>query len=64
MGNNPKEKDVYEAVDHCDQREASGSIEHISYNKTYKECVENSIMFPTLNALVEQALVTIMLLDF
>jgi len=40
MGNNPKEEDVYEAVDHCDQREAPGSVEHKSYDETYKEGVE------------------------
>lgn len=36
MGKDSKEEDVYEAVDHCDQREASGSVEHISYDKTYE----------------------------
>ena len=36
MRNDAKEEDVYEAVDHCDQRKASGSVEHISYDKTYK----------------------------
>lgn len=41
MGNNPKEKDIYEAVNHCDKREASGFVEQISYNKTHQECVEN-----------------------
>lgn len=40
MGDNPKEEDVYETMDHCDQREASGSVEHKSYDKTYKEGVE------------------------
>lgn len=41
MGNNPKEEDIYEAVYHCDKGEASGFVEHVSYNKTYQESVEN-----------------------
>ena len=39
MGNKPKQKYIYEAVNQCDKRQALGFIEHVSYDGSHKKGV-------------------------
>ena len=39
MGNKPEQKYIYEAVNQCNKRQASGFVEHISYDSPHKKSV-------------------------